>query len=379
MKIAFVTTDWAQSDYRKVTGEMGAVGYYRCYKPAEYLEKLGYETHVFGSKEMMGLSGDSAFDGFGELIKDYDLVIIKQLDNRHCPKLIAACKQRNIPMIMDLDDNFLAIDKDHPSDGYEIGGIKRAYATAALSMMDGLFVSTEPLKKYYKNFLKKQFDIDMPTWVLPNSCDPKEWNFKTETNGDKIAISYHGSITHDNDLKLILGHIHDIMKENKDVYFLIFGAIRQTSQEELFGDWDDEVKERLAVIPGTPSFNSFPEMLCNWKLDIGIAPLEDTEFTRGKSHIKWMEYALRETPTVASKVYPYYKPVNGLETISDGDTGMLARNHKQFKEKLLKLIEDKELRKEMGKNAKKYVLDNWQYKDTVKFWDEAIKEFMKTR
>ena len=378
MKIAFVTTDWSQNQYRLTTGEMGAVGYYRCYKPAEYLKELGHETVVFGADEMRGMKGHNAFDKFKNLVKGYDLVVIKQLDNKYCSKLIGACKVQKIPIVMDLDDNFLEIDENAPAadKGYKQGGIKRAYATAALSMMDGLFVSTEPLKKYYKKFLKERFDIDMKTFVLPNCSDPKEWQFKSEQNEDKVVISYHGSVTHDKDLKIVLPAIKEILQERENVYFLLFGAVRKTSMDELFGDWDDDIKERLAMIPGTPSFVGFPEFMMSWKTDIGIAPLEDTEFTRGKSHIKWMENSFKKIPTVASKVYPYYKKINGLETIVDGNTGLLASDD-EWKEKLLKLIDDKELRKEIGNNAHNFVIDKWHYKNHIHLWDKAVKEFKK--
>lgn len=379
MKIAFVTTDWAQNKYRQVTGEMGAVGYYRCYKPAEYLKELGHETQVFGANEMRELVGSNAFEKFHNLVKGFDLVVIKQLDNRHASKLIAACKVQKIPIVMDLDDNFLEIDKDHPAakTGYGNGGIKKAYATAALSLMDGIFVSTEPLKKYYTNYLKKQFNLDIPTFVLPNCVDDKDWKFETKGNEEKVVISYHGSITHDKDLKVVLPSVYEVMKDNPNVYFLLFGAVRNTSVEDLFGEWDAKTRERLALIEGTPSWVKFPELMCSYKLDIGIAPLEDTEFTRGKSHIKWMEYALRGTPVIASKVYPYYKKIQGTETIIEGQTGYLATTSNEFKRKLLKLIQDKDLRIKVGNNAKEFVVDKWHYRKHIHKWDDAVKHFQK--
>jgi hypothetical protein len=47
-------------------------------------------------------------------------------------------------------------------------------------------------------------------------------------------------------------------------------------------------------------------------LDIGLAPLEDTEFNAGKSNIKFYEYASVGTVTLASDVQPYNTEVNCL-------------------------------------------------------------------
>lgn len=104
--------------------------------------------------------------------------------------------------------------------------------------------------------------------------------------------------------------------------------------------------------------------------DIGIAPLTNSKFNQSKSHIKWMEYSMYEIPTVASKVYPYSKDILGIKTIEDGVTGILCENG-EWEKKLSMLIEDEELRRKIGKQAKEYVAKNWQYDDAKRILDVA--------
>ena len=58
---------------------------------------------------------------------------------------------------------------------------------------------------------------------------------------------------------------------------------------------------RLADSVAAKSIETIASMNCRADFDIGLAPLEDTEFNRGKSDIKFCEYAAVGTPTIASR------------------------------------------------------------------------------
>jgi len=81
--------------------------------------------------------------------------------------------------------------------------------------------------------------------------------------------------------------------------------------------------------------------------DIGLAPLPDNRFTRGKCGFKVLQYAAAGLPVVASPV-----GVNA-EYISDGITGFHAASSSQWFDTVCKLIENEELRKQMGQAARK--------------------------
>ena len=80
--------------------------------------------------------------------------------------------------------------------------------------------------------------------------------------------------------------------------------------------------------------------------DIGLAPLPDNRFTRGKCSFKVLEYSSAGLPVIASPVG------TNPEHIIDGSTGFLADNATQWADKIVRLIENPDLRKQMANAAK---------------------------
>lgn len=80
--------------------------------------------------------------------------------------------------------------------------------------------------------------------------------------------------------------------------------------------------------------------------DIGLAPLEDTIFTRSKSYIKALEYSALGIPVIASDVGPY------REFVDDGVTGFLVRRESEWIDRIRLLVEDADLRERMGAAAR---------------------------
>lgn len=86
-----------------------------------------------------------------------------------------------------------------------------------------------------------------------------------------------------------------------------------------------------------------------YNFDIGIMPLTDDEWSRGKSATKLLQYMAAGIPAVASPV-----GVNS-EIIKDGINGFLAENKEAWIEKISMLIDNKELCLKITENARKDV------------------------
>lgn len=378
MKVLYITTDW-NTPYRIATGEYGGVGYYRAHGPAKALRKKGWDIDVMGYELNDHIDKEDMLGSYKKLFKPYSLVVIKQADTANVAQLIGACKDLEIPIAMDLDDLITELDPDNPAldMGYGEGGTKQAFAIAALSMVDALFVSTQPLADEYEKFLKLKLQMKIPTYILPNCCDADLWSKQKKRDDGKITIGWQGSITHDNDLRIVVPAIQKIMEKNKDVLLSLTGGVRQDTYDEMFvKTFPQDALDRVIVNRGTQSFKNFPEYMSRHKWNIGIIPLKDTKFSRGKSHIKWMENSLLGVPTIASDVYPYREPIHGVPVIQDSETGILCKDN-EWEEKIEALILDKQKRHYLARDARKFVLNNWQYKHHIHRWEEAIASVVK--
>ncbi|HUV63964.1 MAG TPA: glycosyltransferase family 4 protein [Sedimentisphaerales bacterium] len=80
--------------------------------------------------------------------------------------------------------------------------------------------------------------------------------------------------------------------------------------------------------------------------DIGLAPLPDNRFTRGKCSFKILEYSAAGLPVIASPVG------TNSEYVKEGATGFLAANARQWVDRMTQLIESPQLREQMGQEGR---------------------------
>lgn len=83
--------------------------------------------------------------------------------------------------------------------------------------------------------------------------------------------------------------------------------------------------------------------------DIGLAPLPDNRFTRGKCAYKILQYMAAGLPTIASPVGANH------QYIEISNAGLLARDKEEWVEKITTLVKDGRLRAQMAKAADKFV------------------------
>lgn len=79
--------------------------------------------------------------------------------------------------------------------------------------------------------------------------------------------------------------------------------------------------------------------------DIGLAPLPNDRFTKGKCSFKVLEYAAAGLPVIASPIG------TNSDYIRDGITGLFATNTREWIDKITQLIENPQLRKKVGQES----------------------------
>lgn len=99
----------------------------------------------------------------------------------------------------------------------------------------------------------------------------------------------------------------------------------------------------------THAWRSQTEVVDLRGMDIGLMPLPDDEWTRGKCGLKALQYMALGIPTICSPV-----GVNS-EIICDGENGFLATTEDEWVVKLRQLLRSAELRERLGRAGRRTV------------------------
>jgi glycosyltransferase involved in cell wall biosynthesis len=119
----------------------------------------------------------------------------------------------------------------------------------------------------------------------------------------------------------------------------------------------------LVVADGAPDLPGAPVELEPWteegeaaalrRMDLGLMPLTDDPWSRGKCAFKLLQYAATGIPAVAS-------PVGANRAVlQDGATGFLARTPGEWEERVVRLAGDPALRARLGAEARRQAAARW--------------------
>ena len=149
---------------------------------------------------------------------------------------------------------------------------------------------------------------------------------------------------------------------------VVLGWIGTPSTASYLPVLDDILAEVLAQRPGTivrlvgsgrnPFSRIVPEVM-PWReheeidqlmrFDIGLMPMPDTPWTRGKAALKALQYGAAGIPTVASWT------ATNEEILAAGSGALLCRTATHWTQALLQLIDDAQQRQAMGQAARAHV------------------------
>lgn len=209
-----------------------------------------------------------------------------------------------------------------------------------LDKCDAVITSTNQLAKELRNY---KSTVILNRNVL--SQELVEISQKTphmELDDNKVRMGYFsGSITHNENFEMIKPAIISLLKEYKSLELHLAGHLDIPEDIACFG-------EQIVTHPYV-DWRELPKLISS--IDINLAPLVQSTFNEAKSEIKWLEAAAVKVPTVASKIGSFE------DMIEDGIDGVLA-SETEWKEKLERLIVDKDFRIQIAENAYQSVMTN---------------------
>ncbi len=324
--------------------------YIRIHEPLKELSKSN--KYIFF---MYGMDSFTMMD-LNQILKEkqFDIIIVQRI-LPFLDLLLKKAKKNNIKIIYETDDDLLGVEKNSPS--FDYVDRVRGEITNFIDNADIVTVTTPALAskisnknvKVIRNYLVKGMNVK-----------------KSIKKESKIKLGYYGTLTHSKDLFLIKDVILELKERMLNKYDIEFDF-------EIIGGFNEEdnVSEgwykSIELPKDSMNFKKFIKWLQNtvdW--DIGVVPLENSEFNKGKSELKYIELTAMGIPGVFSDVEVYNSVVN------DGYNGLLANSKDQWIDKLELLILDKTLRDKIHKNAKKDILDNYILENRVKQWDNIL-------
>lgn len=302
-----------------------------------------------------------------------DIIVFHRANTNWHHRVAMILKGMGKKIVFDNDDTF-KLDNYHPFFNLDEKGFEQNkeklnnVVDNFIRNADLITCSTEYLLKEYK-------ELNPNVVVLPNCVEPDDWDTPLRNDGDKVRIGLVGSVAYAHDFEIIKDIIRDLSKD-KRVQIVLFGLAKKTPDnpkiaeiyEKEFAFWESI---DIEFTPWTDMVDYFT-VLNELRLDIMLIPRRENHFNKAKSNIKFLEAAMCEIPVIASsfKDAPYENDI-------DGTNGILIKKEEEWLPAINDLIENKEKRRELGRNARQYVLNNYNIKDNAWRWDKVYQELLK--
>ncbi len=284
-------------------------------------------------------------------------------------------KKSGAKLVFDFDDAIWNLDVSEGNKRF--GWLKNPGKTAELIAMSDLVIAGN---QYLASYAKRH---NKNVVIIPTTIDTKEYvsvrsvvrlsgaevndadsnsSLLGSARSDKsspICIGWSGSITTIKHFEFALPFLRELKKKyGSQIEIKVIGDGSYVNEElgirGIAWKKDDEIKE----------LSSF---------DIGIMPLPDDEWAKGKCGLKGLQYMALGIPTVMSPV-----GVN-TEIIQDGENGMLATTTDEWVEKLTALINSSALRSSIGEKASATVESRFSVKSLKRVYLETFSGLANSR
>lgn len=301
---------------------------------------------------------------FGKMFaagQNADAIVFQRVETRHALAAFYAMKDQfpNKPILSEIDDDIFDVAPYNPaSECLKPGSHLTQLAVDQFRNSDGIIVSTPYLKEVYS-------ELNQNIYVVPNSIDIQKWDKAPRKKKAGIRIGWIGSGSHSKDIEILDKVIDPICSRNRDVKF-VFCSYFQDELQALPSFLKG--RKNVQIVNKWVPILKYPAHMAAQDFDIGLAPLVDNKFNRGKSNLRWLEYSALGIPCVASEVQHF------AETISAGKDGFLARTPDHFIAHIQELISNSKLRKTMGRAAHARMQKDFNIDRNIDIYIDAIED-----
>jgi glycosyltransferase involved in cell wall biosynthesis len=299
----------------------------RCFPlfPDEYLEDLyaGVKSTTPISDLYWKRSRDMRWLG------DCDLAVVEKEFFPYLPALFEKkAFERAKHVLLDFDDAIFFKYQYHPS--FLVRRLVGKKIERLMSWSDGVIGGNRFLSDYASRHAPR-------TWMVPTSINTDKYLQHDHDHEGLVTIGWIGTPVTAKYLEVIRGPIEKVARE-VPIRFLVIGAPAPAWDrvETQSHEWSEE-KESEWI---------------RW-MDIGLMPLEDTPWEKGKCGLKILQY-------MAAQVVPVVSNVGAIgEIVTDGKEGFLCATEDEWVDRLLELARNPAKRIEMGRAAREKAVSQY--------------------
>jgi L-malate glycosyltransferase len=254
--------------------------------------------------------------------RDYDAVLVNREAALIGPAVIERWVARNTPILYLLDDP-LYVPYRSPSNGL-LSYLKAFGKVKTLCRIASAVLANSP---HHVEFARQH---NANVWEIPSVVDADLYTgWQPRPQDGPARVGWSGSPSTVPNLQLIRGPL-DRVAQRDDVALRFIGA--------------DDVG--LDGIPHhAQAWSAGTEVPDLRMLDVGLAPLPETPWTKRKFILKLVQYMALGIPPIATPLGA------NPAVIDDSVTGFLADGDQAWFDAIERLVEDDALREEMGKRA----------------------------
>jgi glycosyltransferase involved in cell wall biosynthesis len=240
--------------------------------------------------------------------------------------------ERTPNVVFDFDD---AIFLPHASTVNRAAGLLRAPSKAA--WLAGHARVVTPGNSYLRKWAEGHVASSTHILELPTAVDTERWRARETPPNDRIRLGWIGSHSTVPFLEALAPVLARLRARHPALRLVVIGAT-----SDRFGDLIETVPWTLAG-----------EVDALSRIDIGLAPLPDVDWSRGKCGLKLLQYLALEKPVVASAVGVH------PAMVENGVQGFLADGEDAWFDALDRLIGDPALRAAMGQHGRARVEERY--------------------
>lgn len=272
---------------------------------------------------------------------DFDVAVVHRGISLAGPAFLERRLARITPLVYDFDD---AIHLLHTSDANRaFGWLKFPRKTSEIC---GLARSITVGNEYLADFARR-FNRDVT--VVPSSVDAKIYTPGPERAHGRTVVGWMGSSTSQTYLEPFAPLLRRMVQQ---------GLILRIVSDRRPADFDFPFEWK--------AWSAATEVEDLRGFDIGIMPLPDTEWARGKCAMKILQYMGVGVPSVGSDLG------GNREVIRDGVNGFLASSADEWMEKTLRLVNEPGVAQRLGDAGRETVVASYSAEVCARRFGEVL-------